>query len=417
MIHAGGVSIGPGNRNSVATDRKNLFGFDVGAEGFFPKGPFAGHFIHTGGARALETKSEIRNPVFLSVVETESGMGGIVWLDFGEIRHGGSLHDFLSNCHELPLKFDEMDAISQKKLHELLDPINRLYRHRVAKRLAGWIRPTGISPNQISFAHGVVGVLAAVSVYDKRYLLAVLLLELRAILDCMDGILARMKNQSTAFGRTLDAIADGITFNAIMIAGALRMIHDFPTYRPSLILIAVFLFAMTAAHCGSVYQLMKRKLGSIILQQIDSVEREWREHAQKVRENGGGWIPRFGFWLDSLTIRFVSEEWFEKIDRRRHAADWEERALRDATTMNELARITRRREFNNAVRFTAYVSDDNILAVIGLCLVVLGIFPLQILPYVHPVLIAFGCGFFYSILSLLLGLHFLHDFYHGVYRD
>ncbi len=310
-----------------------------------------------------------------------------------------------------------MDAIAQKKLHELLDPINRLYRHRVAKRIAGWIRPTGISPNQISLAHGVVGVLAAICVYDKRYLLAVLLLEVRAILDCMDGILARMKNQSTAFGRTLDAIADGITFNALMIAGALRMIHDFPTYRPSLILIAVFLFAMTAAHCGSVYQLMKRKLGSIILQQIDSVEREWREHAQKVSENGGGWIPRFGFWLDSLTIRFVSEEWFEKIDRRRHAEDWEGKALRDATTMNELARITRKREFNNAVRFTAYVSDDNILGVIGICLVVLGWFPTPILPYVHPVLIAFGCGFVYSILSLLLGLHFLHDFYHGVYRD
>ena len=310
-----------------------------------------------------------------------------------------------------------MEAVSQKKLHELLDPINRLYRHRVAKRMAGWIRSTGITPNQITFAHGVVGVSAALLLFDRRYLLAVLLLELRAILDCMDGILARMRNQSTAFGRTLDTIADGISFNALMIAGALRMISDFPSYRPSLILIAVFLFAMTAAHCGSVYQLMKRKLGSIILQQIDSVEREWREHGQKVRENGGGMVPRFGLWLDTLTIRFVSEEWFEKIDRRRTAEDWESRALGDATTMNELARITRRREFNNAVRFTAYVSDDNILAVIGLCLVVLGVFPLPLFPHVHPVLIAFGCGFLYSIVSLILGLHFLHEFYHGVYRD
>ncbi len=307
--------------------------------------------------------------------------------------------------------------MAQKKLHELLDPINRLYRHRVAKRIASFLKGTPVSPNQISFAHGVVGVTAALCLYERHYLLTVLLLEFRAILDCMDGILARMKNQSTALGRTLDTIADGISFNALMIAGALRMISDFPSYRPSLILIAVFLFAMTAAHCGSVYQLMKRKLGSIILQQIDSVEREWREHSEKVRGSGGGMVSRFGLWLDTLTIRFVSEEWYEKIERRRNADDWEARALADATTMNELARITRRREFNNAVRFTAYVSDDNILAVIGLCLVVLGLFPVPILPFVHPVLIAFACGFLYSILSLVLGLHFLHDFYHGVYRD
>jgi phosphatidylglycerophosphate synthase len=310
-----------------------------------------------------------------------------------------------------------MDALARKNLHSLLDPVNRLYRHRVAKTVAGFLKNTFITPNQITFAHVLVGVTAAWMVYEKHYILAVLLFELRTILDCMDGILARMKNQQTAFGRTLDTLGDGISFNALMIAGALRMINDFPSYRPSLILIAVFCFAMIAAHCGSVYQLMKRKLGSIILQQIDSVEREWREHAQKVREDSGSFIPRFGFWLDSMTIRFVSEEWFEKIERRRTADDWESRALSDATTMNELARITRKREFNNAVRFTAYVSDDNIFAIIGFCLFVLGLFPTQILPNVHPVLIAFSCGAGYAIVSLMLGLHFLHDFYHGVYRD
>ena len=310
-----------------------------------------------------------------------------------------------------------MEALPANKLNDLLDPINRLYRHRLAKKIASGIKNTGITPNQITFAHVLVGIGAALFVYFQHYILAVALFEIRTILDCMDGILARMKNQSTAFGRTLDTIGDGISFNALMIAGALRMISDFPSYRPSLILIAVFCFAMIAAHCGSVYQLMKRKLGSIIMQKIDSVEREWREHGQKVMEGSSSFIPSFGFWLDSLTIRFVSEEWFEKINRRRNAEDWESRALSDATTMNELARITRRREFKNAVRFTAYVSDDNIFAIIGFCFLVLGAFPSQILPHVHPVLIAFACGFSYAIISLILVLHYLHDFYHGVYRD
>ena len=310
-----------------------------------------------------------------------------------------------------------MEHLPPKSMSLLLDPVNRFYRHRLAKRIAHALKGTSITPNQITLAHTMVGVGAASLIYGKHYLLAVVLFEIRTILDCMDGILARLKGQSTAFGRTLDTIGDGITFNALMIAGALRMILDFPTYRPSLILIAVFFFAMTAAHCGSVYQLMKRKLGSIILEQIDSVEREWREQAQKVYGDGAAGITRFGYWLDTFTIRFVSEEWYEKIKRRRKAEDWEAKALADATTMNELARITRKNEFKNAVKFTAFVSDDNIFAVMGICFIVLEASPASILPYVHPVLIAFSAGFVYAVLSLILGLHYLHGFYHGVYRD
>ena len=310
-----------------------------------------------------------------------------------------------------------MDRLPSNSMSQLLDPVNRLYRHRLAKRIAHALLKSPITPNQITFAHAAVGVGAAYLIYSKFYVLAVLLLEIRTILDCTDGILARLRGNSSAFGRTLDTIGDGVTFNAIMIAGALRMILDFPTYRPSLILIAVFFFAMTAAHCGSVYQLMKRKLGSIILEQIDTVEREWREQGDRVREDPRSWISRFGFWLDTLTIRFVSEEWYDKIRRRRDSPDWEARALADATTMNELARITRKKEFRNAIRFTAFVSDDNILSVIGLCFVVLQASPAEIFPYVHPVLIAFSAGFGYAVLSLVFGLHFLQGFYHGVYRD
>ncbi len=311
----------------------------------------------------------------------------------------------------------EMERLPPKSMSLLLDPINRLYRHRLAKKIAHLLRNTPVTANHITFLHSIVGIFAAYLVYRKEYIFAVLVYEVRTLLDCMDGILARLKKESSAFGRTLDTIADGITFNSLMVAGALRMILDFPTYRPSIILIGVFLFAMTAAHCGSVYQLMKRKLGSIIMEQIDTVEREWREQDERLRLDPFSWVARFGFWLDTITIRFISEEWFEKISRRRSAEDWEARALADATTMNELARRTRKQEFRNAVRFTAFVSDDNIFAVMGICFIVLQAFPQEILPYDHPVLIAFSAGFLYAVTSLILGLHYLQGFYHVVYRD
>jgi phosphatidylglycerophosphate synthase len=307
--------------------------------------------------------------------------------------------------------------LSPKLSSELLDPVNRLYRHRVAKALANLIKNTPITPNLLTMAHTVVGVFAAILIYFQHYILAVFCFELRTLLDCMDGILARLKNQSTAFGRVLDTIGDAIAFNSLMIAGAMRMIIDFPSYRPSLILISVFCFAMIAAQSGGVYQLMKRKLGSIILSQVDTVEREWREHSEVMRGPNPSWISQFGFWLDTMTIRFISEEWYEKINRRRTASDWEARALQDAATMNELAKITRRREFINAVRFTAFVSDDNIFAVMSICFLILGTFPDQIFPNVHPVLVAFAAGLVFALVALLLGLHFLHKFLHGVYRE
>jgi phosphatidylglycerophosphate synthase len=302
---------------------------------------------------------------------------------------------------------------------KLLDPMNRFYRQKLAYALALRLKDTLITANGVTVAHTLVGVMAAVFVYQKHYIAAALFLELRTLLDCVDGVLARMKNQSTAVGRVLDTIGDGIAFNSLMIAGALRLIQGFKSYDPVLITLGVFLFAFLAANCGTVYHLMKRKLGSIMNNELDSVETEWREHYEKIVKSSLAvqGVAIFGFWLDSITIRFISREWYRKVRRRRDAPDWKERALRETAHFNELACITRTREFQRAVRATAFVSDDNILAVIGFFFLLLGLFPNDIFPHVHPVLVAFGAGLIYALVALLAGLHFLHKFLHGVYRE
>lgn len=300
---------------------------------------------------------------------------------------------------------------------QLIDPVNRAYRFRLAHWLAEKLKPAPISPNLISILHTGVGVLAAVLIYREWYIPAVFAYEIRNLLDCLDGELARLKNKSSAIGRTLDAIGDGISFNALMIAGALRLVQDFRNYNPYLITFGVFLFAFIAAHCGTVYHLMKRKLGAIIRREVDKVEQEWREHYEQARSPEATYLSQIGLWMDSKTIQFVSREWFDKVARRSTAADWEERAIQDARLMNELACVTRRTEFRRAVRATAFVSDDNIFAVMSLCFLILGLFPEHIFPHVHPVLIAFIVGFAYALVALTLGLRSLQSFLHGVYRD
>lgn len=299
----------------------------------------------------------------------------------------------------------------------LIDPLNRFYRYPWLEKVALGLKDSRIHPNHVTVAHTIVGFFAAFLIYQGHYLMAVLLYELRTILDALGGRLVRVQKRSTALGRAFEVLGDGITFNALMIVGALRLIQDFRNYNPGLIVLGVFTFAFVTAHCGTVYQLMKRKLGSIINKQIDAVETEWREQYTEIKTGKPNLLVRFGFWLDSMTIRFISSEWYKKVVKRKDATDWKERALRDAVLMNELACITRKKEFLRAVRATAFVSDDNIFALLSFCFLILSIFPQHIFPHVHPVLVAFGVSFVYGLVALTQGLYFLQDFLHGVYRE
>jgi len=161
---------------------------------------------------------------------------------------------------------------------QLSDQLNRLYLQKIAQSLPKMLINTLITPNFITLTHTLIGVLGAFLIFQEQYVFAVICLEVRTLLDCVDGILARMKNQSTAIGRTLDAIGDGIAFNALMIAGAARLLIDFNYYPHPMIVVGILLFAFIAVHSGVVYHLMKRKLVSIANKEVDLVEVEWREH-------------------------------------------------------------------------------------------------------------------------------------------
>lgn len=300
---------------------------------------------------------------------------------------------------------------------QLQEPLNRLYRERLAVNVARSLRNTRLSANSVTVFHTLVGVLGAYLVYHEQYLMAVLCLEFRAILDCTDGILARLKNQSSPVGRALDAIGDGIAFNALMIAGTMRLIGDFNSYSHFLIVAGVLVFAFVAVHSGVVYQLMCRKLLSIANREVDVVELEWREQYELVKSKTASPLERLAFWIDSMTIKFVSEEWYAKVMKRKDLQNWRTIAIQEAEIMHELAGKSRKKEFKKAIRATSFVSDDNVFAVISFCLIFFGLTHHFLFPHVHPVLTAFGIGLGYSLITLTLGLRNYHSFLHGVYRE
>lgn len=115
---------------------------------------------------------------------------------------------------EAPWTFES--ALKDETVEEWVN----LHLHR---RLAfALIRPMqgrfeAISPNHLTFLSGALGVCAGIcshrSVEDGPAWLALgaLLLMVSAVVDCADGMLARLRRQSSEFGRLLDGLVDQVT--------------------------------------------------------------------------------------------------------------------------------------------------------------------------------------------------------------
>lgn len=114
----------------------------------------------------------------------------------------------------------------------LEDPFNTYYRYPVALWIVRLLVKTPITPNQVSL---VQPILAAASGWllasgePTRMLLAVAAFEVRSILDCVDGSLARAKKMSSPNGHAIDAMADwlGVVFLYI------GLLMHFRAYAPS----------------------------------------------------------------------------------------------------------------------------------------------------------------------------------------
>ncbi|MEO7327521.1 MAG: CDP-alcohol phosphatidyltransferase family protein, partial [Minicystis sp.] len=95
----------------------------------------------------------------------------------------------------------------------LEDPFNRYYRYPLARLLVRVLVKTPVTPNQVTLVQPFLAALAGwcVTFDDARHLLlAALLFEVRSILDCADGTLARAKNMMSPAGHAIDAMADWI---------------------------------------------------------------------------------------------------------------------------------------------------------------------------------------------------------------
>jgi phosphatidylglycerophosphate synthase len=96
--------------------------------------------------------------------------------------------------------------------------MGRLYRRAIAGG-AALLAPTGIHPNQVSMLALAIGIAScALFVWNGNPLLFAMLMIAGGYLDTLDGEVARLTHQQTAFGAYLDAMSDRIFDSAALFA-------------------------------------------------------------------------------------------------------------------------------------------------------------------------------------------------------
>jgi phosphatidylglycerophosphate synthase len=109
---------------------------------------------------------------------------------------------------------------------------NRFVCRPVAAVLVSAVKDTRVTPNQITLASFVVGVVSAALVIAlpgrTGLIVAVLVYQASYVLDCADGMLARWRGVASPAGHLLDFLMDELKAFAILAAAAVRLQLEHP---------------------------------------------------------------------------------------------------------------------------------------------------------------------------------------------
>jgi CDP-diacylglycerol--serine O-phosphatidyltransferase len=105
------------------------------------------------------------------------------------------------------------------------------------------MRPTvkPIVPNLVTLSNLLLGIMAIIYTISERYALAAAAILLAALLDRMDGNLARRLGVSSDFGKELDSLADLVSFGVAPAILAYASILDAALGKAGLIIALIFI--------------------------------------------------------------------------------------------------------------------------------------------------------------------------------
>lgn len=103
----------------------------------------------------------------------------------------------------------------EKLIALMTDFPNKFIYYPLANLLFIPVSYTPVTPTQVTIVHTIMAFVGAWFVArgtERDLLIAFLIYQVRAVLDCLDGTIARRKNMSSELGRNLDMLGDTIGF-------------------------------------------------------------------------------------------------------------------------------------------------------------------------------------------------------------
>lgn len=296
---------------------------------------------------------------------------------------------------------DGADAI----LEELSDPPNRFYRYRVARWLLPLALRTSITPNQITALHGLTGILAGLFIArgsKTDFVVAFFLAELRMILDCLDGVVARAKQIRSPMGRTIDEFGDAVGYIGMQV-GAFYYIHR--EHPQTSLLWVVPGTILAPAYMAVVYDFYKRKFTSALKENQDGIVDEVVKKSVHYARRPGSFVYRFGQFFDWWQIMVLSPRSRRVILARvDHELGKSNQVADESLDSEEIVAIrgaAHSARFKWTLRVLSWITGDNAITVFNI-----GILSGMVLATEKAVILS---GFFMMFLGGFVGRSFVRS--------
>jgi phosphatidylglycerophosphate synthase len=203
----------------------------------------------------------------------------------------------------------------------LVDLPNRYVHYPLARALYVVAKGLPFTPNQVTVFHALLALLASamVAFADRRWFwLAFVVMEIRAVLDCYDGVLARRKSISSPYGRTVDELSDAVGYIALNLGIAWRVWHESHVGVTWLLMCLVIASGALQAWSHDFY---KRKFTAALTHGKDSVVPDLRPKYQLIQRGKADFIVKFGLFFDTMQVKVLSRRSAKETLRQMREAD------------------------------------------------------------------------------------------------
>ncbi|MBN1327069.1 MAG: CDP-alcohol phosphatidyltransferase family protein [Candidatus Cloacimonetes bacterium] len=185
--------------------------------------------------------------------------------------------------------------------HIVFDETLTLYILRpIAFIFVKLLYPTNITPNQVSLMSIIVGMLSGYffSLGNATgYFIAGALYFFSLVLDCVDGMIARLKKNGTPVGRIIDGFADYIVGISVYIGLAIGFSKgivniDFWPYSPMILLVIAAISHIFHAMIVDYYRVefMSHGLGKVT--SVWEEKRIFTQEMERIKNMRGKWLDK-----------------------------------------------------------------------------------------------------------------------------